>query len=116
MPAGGGHIHRLTAPALHGCFPEWTLDGSQILFATLKDLKIWAINADGSGGLEQLTDPGRHNDFFGVASPQGDRIAFARANSDFSKVSVWVRAADGSVTKIRRNASEPAWGSALTPP
>jgi len=117
MHADGSHIQRLTRPGLIATSPEWSPDGSRILFTThccalRQTAEVWVINVDGTG-THQLTFPGRRHDFSPSFAPSGDRIAFERDSADFSHFALLVMNTDGTgLTKIRGNSGEPAWGSA----
>jgi TolB protein len=117
MNPDGSSIRRLTRPGLLATSPEWSPDGSRILFSTnccavTLTATVWVINADKTG-LQQLTFPGRRHDFSPSFAPAGDKIAFERDSADFSHFAVWVMNSDGTgLTKIRGNSGEPAWGTA----
>jgi Tol biopolymer transport system component len=117
MNPDGSNIRRLTRPGLLATSPEWSPDGSRILFSTnccavTLTAEVWVINADKTG-LQQLTFPGQRHDFSPSFAPVGDKIAFERDSADFSHFAVWVMNSDGTgLTKIRGNSGEPAWGTA----
>jgi Tol biopolymer transport system component len=59
----GPHCRQLTLNRVLDATPSWSPDGKKIaLHRNPMPLQLWIINADGSGGEVQLTDPG----------PQGD--------------------------------------------
>jgi Tol biopolymer transport system component len=117
MHADGSHVQRLTRPGLIATSPDWSPDGSRILFTThccalRHTAEVWVINRD-STGAHQLTFPGQRHDFSPAFSPEGDKIAFERYSPDFSHFAVWVMNSDGTgLTKIRGNAHEPVWVTA----
>ncbi len=117
MNADGSNVRRLTRPGLLATSPEWSPDGSHIVFSThccglRQPTAIWAINVDKTG-LQQLTSPGQRHDFSPSFAPAGDKIAFQRDSSDFSHFAVWVMNPDGTgLTKIQGNSGEPVWGTA----
>jgi TolB protein len=117
MHRDGSHIQRLTRPGLIATSPEWSPDGSRILFTThccalRQTAEVWVINVDRTGA-HQLTFPGQRHDFSPSFAPSGDRIAFERDSADFSHFAMWVMNTDGTgLTKIRGNSGEPAWGTA----
>ncbi len=57
MNADGSNQRRLTAPVLEAFFPDWSPNGTHILFTSNQSLphgNVYVMNADGSG-LKQLT-------------------------------------------------------------
>jgi len=119
MNADGSNVRRLTQANLLASSPEWSPDGSRIVFSThccalRHTAEIWAINVDKTG-LSELTFPGSRHDFTPSYAPAGDKIAFERDSPDFSHFAVWVMNPDGTgLTKIRGNSGEPQWGSAVS--
>ena len=117
MNADGSTIGRLTRPGLLATAPEWSPDGSRILFSTnccavTLTAEVWVVNPDKTG-LQQLTFPGQRHDFSPSFAPAGDKIAFERDSADFSHFAMWVMNSDGTgLTKIRGNSGEPTWGIA----
>ncbi len=117
MHPDGSHIQRLTRPGLIATSPEWSPDGSRILFTThccalRQTAEVWVINVDRTGA-HQLTFPGQRHDFSPSFAPSGDRIAFERDSADFSHFAMWVMNSDGTgLTKVRGNSGEPVWGTA----
>jgi Tol biopolymer transport system component len=109
---GTGEI-RLTEGAGWDYTPDWSPDGSQIMFTSEHsdgNLDIYVMNADGSNVVRLTTEVA----FDGVASwsPDGSQIAFqsdrAEGNTD-----IYVANADGSnVTRVTTDEeydSNPAW-------
>ena len=90
--------------AAGGAFPG---TNGRIVFVTNRDAnsEVYTANADGSDPL-RLTDT-RENESGPAYSPDGTKIAFARASD------IWVMNADGSgagaITGIEGADSEPAW-------
>jgi TolB protein len=119
MNADGSNVRRLTHANLVASSPEWSPDGSRIVFSThccalRHTAEIWAINIDKTG-LSELTSPGERHDFTPSYAPAGDKIAFERDSPDFSRFAVWVMNPNGTdLTKIRGNSGEPQWGSVLS--
>ena len=118
MNADGSNVRRLTRANLGAFAPDWSPDGSRIVFTThccglRQPTAIWAIDADGTG-LQELTFPGQRRDFTPSFAPEGDKIAFEQDSSDFSHFAVWIMNMDGTgLTKVRGDQDgEPRWGSA----
>jgi hypothetical protein len=80
-----GTLTRLTSGGIN-VQPKWTPDGSRVLFTSIVDGRRapFSVLADGSGEPEPASGPG---DSF---SPNGDVVAFARANPD-TGLDLWVR-------------------------
>jgi Tol biopolymer transport system component len=117
MNPDGSHVRRLTPKGLIASGPDWSPDGSQIVFSThccarRTTAEVWVINTDGTG-LNQVTSPGESHDWYPAFSPQGDRITFVRYSPEFDRGAIWVVNADGTDrVKIHRNpAFLPVWGT-----
>lgn len=90
-----------------GASPDWSPDGSRIVYVDGSPPQIWVMNADGSG-KERLTD---YDDGaqYPAWSHDGQRIAFIRGHwadtSDFPEaVEIYVMDADGSrQRRVTRN-------------
>lgn len=81
-------------PNIHAHSPDWSPDGSNIIFHKWDDrADIWAVNADGSN-LTQLTN----SEITGYCyyqptySPDGTQIAYWMGNPD----GIWIMNADGT--------------------
>ena len=82
MNADGSNVRRLTRPGLIATSPEWSPDGSRIVFTT-HCCALGTPRRSGSSTrtrreLHQLTFPGRRHDFTPSFAPSGDKIAFER--------------------------------------
>jgi Tol biopolymer transport system component len=118
MNADGSNVRLLSPPELLACCPDWSPDGSRIAFHSNggdpfvpQNAEIWVINADGTG-LTQLTDTAARHDFDPSWAPEGNAIAFDRANPDFTSRSVFVMRPDGSgLKRIQRDAHLARWGA-----
>jgi len=82
---GTGSVLQLTNDAARDRAARWSPDGQRVAFYSdsTGQLEIWAINRDGSGGLQQLTrSPGAH---YPVWSPDGLWMAYSthRPNGAF---------------------------------
>jgi Tol biopolymer transport system component len=118
MNSDGSNVRRLTPPSFGGQAPDWSPDGSRIVFSAhccglRQPAAIWVINTDKTG-LQQLTYPGRRHDFSPSFAPAGNKIAFERDSSDFSRFAVWIMNPNGTgATKVRgKEDGEPRWGTA----
>lgn len=77
LPASGGQARRLTSDLFDIAQPDWSPDGSQLVFQSYRDgvFNLWTIRPDGSG-LRQLTrGPFDHRE--PRWSPDGRTILFA---------------------------------------
>jgi len=96
MNADGTGITNLTKGHWGDYMPEYSPDGTQILFDSNRggyDSAIWVMKADGSG-LKRLTAPELEG-FWADWSPDGSHIVFANLCCAPGS-NVWVMAADGS--------------------
>lgn len=91
--ADGVDQRNLTQSPTRDRNPEWSPDGSRIVF--VRDSEIWLIEADGAG-LRQLTDPpAGYSDVDPQWSPDGARLAFKRTAGE-GEADIWVTDATGS--------------------
>ena len=87
MDAGGSSVRRITMTGV-GAFgdplafanPQWSPDGTQILFYAGSNLAhdIYVVNVDGTGERALTNDPA--DEFWPTWSPDGRRIAFERTS------------------------------------
>jgi Tol biopolymer transport system component len=77
MDADGGNQTRLTSDPSRDRDPQWSPDGTKIVFDSDRTGggDIYSMNADGSGLVRLTTDPGR--DSAPAWSPDGTKIAFS---------------------------------------
>ena len=106
MDADGANRTNITQnPRAYNRTPSWSPDGSKITFAAVRDvhrvdlwnsdLDIFVMNADGTNPVK-LTEDARFN-MFPSWSPDGERIAFARAtHDDITDSDIYVMNADGT--------------------
>jgi Tol biopolymer transport system component len=109
--ADGSDMRQLTQPSYkeQDSFPQWSPDGSQILFSGVVangPSEVWVMNADGSG-LAQLTHCtgvclGAQ---WGRWSPDGSQILYSeveypiRPDGNATRECLWIMQADGSHTR-----------------
>ncbi|HEX8709432.1 MAG TPA: hypothetical protein VF723_14400 [Pyrinomonadaceae bacterium] len=83
MNADGSNLTQISTNCYNNAFPEWSPDGTQVVFTgscTEGNSQIYLINADGSG-LRRLTNYNGFNEH-PTWSPDGTRIAFDRSLGD----------------------------------
>jgi Tol biopolymer transport system component len=91
MSPDGSHQSRLTHVKGKDANPDWSPDGSQIVFQSNRrnrpgNWDLWAIRPDGSG-IERITSS-RATEWAPAWSPDGTRIAFTIANYDRGVVDI----------------------------
>lgn len=109
----GRNTRRLTFDSRIDYDPTWSPDGRRIAFASDRsgNMDIWSLNADGTGGLVQLTsDPAQQRQ--PAWSPDGNQIAYVSDEDDNDNI--FVMDADGlNKRRLRDLASSneqfPAW-------
>ena len=109
--ADGSNQVNLTNSSFDDRWPQWSPDGSQIVFQSDRggNFDIWVMDADGTN-LEQVTNAAAADEQ-PVWSPDGARIAFGSLRSGVPDV--WVIDADGSnpfnVTAHLSEDYSPSW-------
>jgi len=95
MKQNGTHKHQVTHIGAGALFPDFSPDGTTIVFqASVGDLEnVYLVNTDGTGLTQLTADEGTVNGF-PVFSPDGSKIAFISNRTGFEQV--WVMNADGS--------------------
>jgi TolB protein len=106
--ASGSDARQLTHPS-HGeqdGFPDWSPDGSKILFAHVAangTSDVWVMNADGTGQTQLTSCTGACNGAqWGRWSPDGSKIVYSvaenpiRPDGNASLEALWIMNADGS--------------------
>lgn len=123
MNADGSDPEAITPPRLEAWAPDWAPDGERIAFSSngaRPGSSVFTMRPDGTD-IQRLT-PSRfpNNDFSGVYSPHGNRIAFAsdRNYPDLCCVDLFAMKTDGSDQHMidfglsDPGVLEPAWGTA----
>ena len=120
LDAGSGRARRITPWNLGAGYPDWSPDGSQIVFASEggHSPSLYVVRPDGTGLRQVLQGDVRSTVGFlaqPVWSPDGRRIAFAaqpRVSSSYriSQVDLFTVNPDGS--RVRRLTATPAYESA----
>jgi TolB protein len=101
-PDGTGvkRLTKLPEPTWSFASPDWSPDGSQILFISpnpsLVHTQVYRINADGTG-LTQLTHSSTMDNDLATWSPDGSKILVARAGT--REHAIWVMNANGTGLK-----------------
>lgn len=117
----GTHAHPLTAPRLEAFGPNWSPDGSHIVFASNSarvQSGIYVMRADGTGLTRLALPKWPNNNFLPVYAPDGSRIAFSsdRRYPDLCCADLFVMRANGSqqhrVATGLQGVIDVAWGSA----
>jgi TolB protein len=116
MSADGSNVRPLTPLELGAADPDWSPDGSRLVFTTHccdpDNGQLWTIRADGTQPAA-LTVSSNLHDFQPSWSPQGDAIAFERRAASAIHSGIYVIGADGTGLKmIERGGRAPRWGPA----
>jgi Tol biopolymer transport system component len=112
----GGNRVELTDPSLEGGLPNWSPDGTRIVFQAQGFGTIWAVNADGSGlTLLDTFDSAKSFSANPSYSPDGTKIIFAHGPSTGFR-DLYTMNPDGSgLTQITKTADGeyfPQWAAA----
>jgi Tol biopolymer transport system component len=119
-PDGTG-LRQLTTWGLNADNPDWSPDGSQIVFATKAEVPaasgIWTVHPDGSRLTALIKTHAPENFHYPKWSPDGTKVIFAGRLDPTEGANLWTVNADGSsLTKITGiggpvgSVSFPAWG------
>jgi Tol biopolymer transport system component len=114
MNADGSDVRRLTPLALGAADPDWSPDGSRLVFTTHccdpENAQLWTIRADGTHAAP-LTASSNLHDFQPSWAPQNDAIAFERHAPSAIHTGIYVIRPDGTGLKmIERGGTAPRWG------
>jgi Tol biopolymer transport system component/PKD repeat protein len=117
VEADGSNARNLTKNAIYDAYPEWTPDGSQILYVSTKfsnsewACKVCSMNIDGSGARQISNDLGV--EYRPKCSPDGKYIAVEVSDVNQASFRIAYMKIDGSnftyVTGADYNARFPYW-------
>jgi Tol biopolymer transport system component len=97
MDPDGSNQISLTDNTTQELNPDWSPDGSQIVFDSYRDLnyEVYVMAADGSNQTNLTNDAGANN-WEPAWSPDGARIAFNLYSDVLGNLDIYVMDADGS--------------------
>ncbi|MBN1659568.1 MAG: protein kinase [Anaerolineae bacterium] len=109
--AGSRAPHRLTNHAANDWLPDWSPDGTRIVFTSARSggYDSWVMNADGSDQGAWVTTSAW--DEYPRWAPDGERVSFsstARTNG-IDNSEIFVRQADGTKLQITHTTMEDQW-------
>jgi hypothetical protein len=115
MQANGTGLKRLTSTSTSDVLPDWTPDGSWLVFASYRSggEDIYSMRIDGTDVRRLTTNAAK--DSYPTVSPDGTRIAFASARDDAlnGTLDIYTMNMDGSgVTRLTTAADDdyaPDW-------
>ena len=113
--AQGNHLRRITPLRLNAGNPDWSPDGTRIVFNSSFEgqgkVELYTVRPDG-GGLRRLRQERKSYSFDPVWAPNGKRIAFVHGGQT---PHIWTVRADGKkmrkVTHGRLPDFAPDWGT-----
>jgi Tol biopolymer transport system component len=124
MNANGAAPKRLTTPVMQAWGPDWSPDGSHIVFTDnccLPHSNVWVMRPDGSGLREITHFPVGHQGGAASYSPDGRKIVLVSdlAYPDACCGDLYVMNADGSnlhtIVRNKPTVFASDWGPAVTP-
>jgi hypothetical protein len=92
--------------------PGVSADGKWIYFSSNRSGKfnIWRIQANGKGGIGQITDsPSSQDDYEPVLSPDGKHLAYASLRTGSKVWQIWFCDPDGALPTQICEGGQPAW-------
>ncbi len=100
VPLAGGSVSELTTEG--GFEPEWSPDGSQIVFTTFRAFggNFWVMNPDGTE--QHNLFPSEFNDFEASWSPDGNQIVFESVRNEDFAISIFDLTTGTSVDVLTR--------------
>jgi Tol biopolymer transport system component len=111
MRPDGSEVRRLSGPTEFATDPDWSGDGSQIVFASGRHARFGLAVSYRSGGYRRLTN-GPWFDTDPAWSPDGTRLAFARSRNRPQSDILTISAMRGPVRNLTRGRGinwAPAW-------
>jgi len=99
MNADGKGLKRLTSEVANAHDPDWSPDGTKIIFASNRDgdWEIYTMNATDGTNVQQLTSNTGIDDNYPIYSPDGQMIAFSSNRSGNEEI--WIKKiGGGSIT------------------
>ena len=119
MDANGGNQQRVTTHLGGDLYPEWTPDGTEIVYASCRnflDFNLYAVNPD-TGVEHQLNSWFLSDEWGAIYSPDEKHIAF---NSDFDgNIEIYTMpAAGGTASNFTQHSADDlaaSWGGQRTP-
>lgn len=119
MDADGENQQRITSRLNADLYPNWTPDGTEIVYASCDnwlDFDLYAVNPD-TGAERQITSWLWDNEWGAVYSPAGDYLAF---NTDVDgNTDIYVApAAGGTASNLTQNSADDlvsSWAGQATP-
>lgn len=106
MKQDGSDKRRITDMGGRATFPDFSPDGSKLLFTNAAiggSADLFLIGADGTGLVQLTTDPA--NDLYGAFSPDGRQIVFTSDRSGVGQVYVM----DASGSNVTQLTFDDAW-------
>jgi TolB protein len=116
MRADGSAITQVNSDIGADYFPQWSPDGTKILFSTDRNggnNEVYVMNADGSAQTNLTSNPAY--DDVAEWSPDGTKIVFSSSNRDEADFDIYTMNADG--TGVSRLTTDPArdYGASWSP-
>lgn len=111
MPSSGGTARRLTSDLYDIAQPDWSPDGSTLVFQSYRDgvFNLWTIRPDGSGARQHTQGPYDHRE--PRWSPDGTKIAYSTDEGGSYGLRI-LEVASGRTTELVQGPEdeyEPAW-------
>jgi Tol biopolymer transport system component len=112
----GSNPRRLTAPRTRAFWPDFTADGSHILYGNnccLPHSDVFSVPVGGGAATKLTNAPAGEDDTFASASPSGRNIVFNGGNDQGTRLEI--RRSDGSLKTVLggiHDAVASDWGSA----
>jgi Tol biopolymer transport system component len=95
-----GEVVNLTNDSAHDAFPNWSPDGTKIVFDSFRSTNqptIHVMNADGTDITQISATPCCDRDFQPVWSPDGTRIVFVSTRDEDGEYELYVMDAEGEL-------------------